>query len=109
MKDRHILLILALSAFLGAMFFVGDLASNSAIAGNRNTRNIPADLSEELGLADSSNRFVETADSVNPLNLTIEQTELERLDTLLEKMSEISPLIDEVEKSRVLIDAVHVK
>jgi len=109
MKDRHYLLILIFAAFIGTLVFVSNLSSNSAVASNLNKRNIPTDLSEELGLPDSSSKPVEVNNTIEPLSITIEQTELERLDTLSEKLSENHTLIDDEMESRVLIGAVYVK
>ncbi len=109
MKDRHLLFMFILFAFVGALFFMSEMATNSAVASNRNVRNIPTDLSEDLGITDPVGELVVAADHENSLSMTIEQTDLERMDTLLEKMSEINTLLDEEGESRILIDAVYVK
>ncbi|RQV98732.1 hypothetical protein EH220_02880 [bacterium] len=109
MRDRHVLLILIGIAFFGAMFLVTDLASNSALAESRGARAIPEDLSTDLGLTDSAETI--SPDEVTPqtLSLTIEQSELERLDTLLKEMSEVHTLLDENTESRILISSSYMQ
>jgi hypothetical protein len=102
-KDRHIMMLAVLAVFIGAMLFISELASNPAVASSRNQQTIPDELSTELDMSTPENPSTPDTTAIT------EVTEEKRLDTLLEQMSEISDLLDEVEQSRTLIASANVK
>lgn len=109
MKDRHVLLILVCVAFFGAMYLVTDLISTEALAENLNARAIPEDLSADLGLTTDAATVAQEDATPQSFSLTIDQSEMERLDTLLQELSDVQPLLDEHTESRILISSSYMQ
>ena len=108
MKDRHIMMLTVLAAFFGAMLFISDLASTPAVTDIRNQTVIPDDITEDLDLpsTDIAPYTASTETAIAPESGA--DTEMERIDTLLEQLSEFDQSLENTEDSRMLIAAVYV-